>query len=64
MLAFAPRKQSERVNYDEISQSLLEKAKPEIANIIEAYKELEELNDKEVKEKLLPLLQKYISNPI
>ena len=52
------------INLDEISQSLIERAKPEITNLIEAYKELKKYNDKEVKEKLLPLLQKYISNPI
>jgi len=63
-LAYALRRQSETVNFDELSTSLIEKAKPEIAKVIEAYKELKELNDKEVKEKLLPLLQKYISNPI
>jgi len=64
MLAYALRKQSESVNFDEISQSLIEKVKPEIANLVEAYKELKKQNDEEVKEKLLPLLQKYISNPI
>jgi hypothetical protein len=64
ILAYALRKQSENVNFDEISQSLLEKAKPEIANLLEAYKELKKQNDEEVKLKLLPLLQKYISNPI
>ena len=63
-LAYALRKQSEIVNFDEVSQSLIEKAKPEIVNLIQAYKELKKQNDKEVKEKLLPLLQKYISNPI
>ena len=61
---FVIKGQSATINFDEIFHSLLEKAKPEIAKVIEAYKELKELNDKEVKEKLLPLLQKYISNPI
>ena len=56
--------QSEIVDFDEISQSLIEKAKPEIAHLIETYKELKKENDREVKEKLLPLLQKYISKPI
>jgi len=63
-LKYVIERQSEIINFDEISQSLIEKAKPEIANLIEAYKELKKQNDKEVKEKLLPLLQKYISNPI
>lgn len=61
---WAVRGQSEIINFDEISQLLLEKAKPEIANLIEAYKELKKQHGKEVKEKLLPLLRKYISNPI
>ena len=56
--------QSEIINFDEFSQSLIEKAKPEIAILMQAYKELKEQDDKEVKEKLLPLLQEYISNPI
>jgi len=58
------RRQSEIINFDEVSQSLIEKAKPEIANLIDVYKELKKQNDLEVKEKLLPLLQKYISNPV
>jgi len=58
------RGQQTVMDYDEISQSLIEKAKPEVAKLIETYKELKEQNDKEVKAKLLPLLQKYISNPI
>ena len=57
------KEQHKRINFDEISQSLIEKAKPEIVNLKEAYKELKKQNDK-AKEKLLPLLQKYISNPI
>ena len=52
------------IDFDEFSQSLIEKAKPEIANLIEKYKELKKQNDREVKKKLLPLLQKYISKPI
>lgn len=62
--AYVIKRQSETINFDEISQSLIEKAKPEITNFLEAYKELKKQNDKEVKEKILPLLQKYISNPI
>lgn len=58
------RRQSEIINFGEISQSLLEKTKPEIASLLEAYKELKKQNDTEVKERLLPLSQKYISNPI
>jgi len=50
--------------FDVTSQSLIEKAKPEIANLIEKFKELKKQNDGEVKEKLLPLLRKYISKPI
>jgi len=62
--SYVIREQQKEINFHEISQSLIEKAKPEIASLIEAYKELKKQNDKEVKKKLLPLLQKYISNPI
>jgi hypothetical protein len=61
---FVIKGQTTNINFDEVSNSLIEKAKPDVTNVIEAYKELKELTDKEVKEKLLPLLQKYISNPI
>ena len=56
--------QQTTIDYDGISQSLIEKAKPEVAKLIEMYKELKEQNDTEVKKKLLPLLQKYISKPV
>jgi hypothetical protein len=58
------RGQQTIINFDEISQSLIEKANPEIANLLEAYKKLKNQNDKEVKGKLLSLLRKYISSPI
>lgn len=58
------RGQQTAINFDAIAQSLIEKAKPEIAILIKAHKELKKENDKEVRGKLLPLLQKYISNPI
>jgi len=48
----------------EISQTLIENTKPHIASLKKMFKELKMQNDKEVKAKLLPLLQKYISNPI
>lgn len=63
-LAFVIKRQSVVINSEEISQSLIEKVKPETESIINIYKELKEQNDKEVKDKLLPLLQKYISKPI
>lgn len=62
--SFVNRGQAKVINYDEIYQALMDKAKPEIANIVDRYKELKKQNDNEVKERLLPLLQKYISNPI
>lgn len=58
------KRQSAVINFDEISHSLIEKAKPEIAKMKEKFRELKKQNDKEVKGKLLPLLRKYISNPI
>ena len=56
--------QSKAINYDEVFQALMDKAKLEIANIVDKHKELKKQNDNEVRGKLLPLLKKYISNPI
>lgn len=61
---FVIRGQAKVINYNEISQALIDKAKPEIANIVDRYKKLKKQNDNEVKERSLPLLKKYISNPI
>jgi len=61
---FVIKGQSKVINFDEIFQALMDKSKLEIANIVEKHKELKNQNDNEVKEKLLPLLKKYISNPI
>lgn len=61
---FVIKGQAKAVNLGEISQALLDKAKPEIAKIVELHKELKKQNDNKVKERLLPLLKKYISNPI
>jgi len=58
------REQQKEINLHEILQSLIDKAKPEIANLIRVWKELKKQNDIEVKEKLLPLLEKIISYPI
>jgi len=58
------RGQTEVIDYDKISQSLIEKAKPEAKTLVGKFKRLKKQNDEEVREKLLPLLQKYISNPI
>ncbi len=52
------------INYDEIFKALMDKAKPEIANIVDKHKKLKKQNDNEVRGKLLPLLKKYISKPI
>lgn len=60
---FVIRGQRKEISFDEISQSLMEKAKPQTANLKEAYTKLKKQNDEEVK-KLLSLLQEYISNPI
>lgn len=62
--SFVNRGQAKVINYNEISQTLLDKTKPEISKIVGKHKELKKQNDSEVKEKLLPLLKKYISNPI
>lgn len=43
---------------------ILEKAKPEATCLVDKFKKLKKMNDREVKGKLLPLLQKHISNPI
>jgi hypothetical protein len=48
---------------DKLVQSLMEKARPEIAKILEAYSELKKQSE-EVRLNLLPLLQKYINNPV
>lgn len=67
-LGYQPQADYERartyVNYDKVSKSLLEKTKPEIARILEVYLELKKQTDKKIKLELLPLLHKYISNPI
>lgn len=47
-----------------ISQTLIQEAEPEVNKILTLWKELHELNKREVDGKLFPLLQKYISNPI
>ena len=49
---------------EKISNYLIQLARPEIEKILEIYMELKEQNDKIVKDELLPLLQKYITNPI
>jgi len=56
--------QTKIINYSEISQAILDKAKPEVAKILDKHKKLKKQNDIEVVGKLLPLLKKYISNPI
>lgn len=62
--AYFIRRESEEINFDELSQSLIETAKSETMDFLERYKELKKQNDEEVKGKLLILLQKYISNPV
>jgi len=52
------------IDHKKITKSLIEKAKPTIEEILKAYNYAKEQNDKETKGKILPLLQKYISNPI
>ena len=61
---FVIKGQTKVINYNEIYQALVDIAKPEIANIVDKHKELKKQNDNEVRGKLLPLLKKYISNPI
>ena len=51
-------------DFEKISNCLIQSAKPEIEKILEIYMELKQQNDKIVKDELLPLLQKYITNPI
>ena len=61
---FLIRGQTKAIDYDEVYQTFMKIAKPEIAKIVDKHKELKKQNDNEVKERLLPLLKKYISNPI
>jgi len=62
-ISYAIRKR-EAIDSESIIESLIKLAKPTIENILRVYRDLKEQNDKEIKAKLLPLLQKYISNPI
>jgi len=52
------------IDYKKITESLIEKAKPTIMDMLKVYAYLKEQNDTEIKGRLLPLLQKYISNPV
>jgi len=61
---FVIRGQTEGINYEGISQKTLEKAKSEAKYLVDKFKKLKKEYDSEVKSKLLPLLQKYISNPV
>jgi hypothetical protein len=61
---FIISRQPEVIDYDELSQSLIEKAKPKSSKVVSAYEKLKKQVDEEVKLKLFPLLRKYISNPI
>lgn len=61
---FVIERERQEISFEEISQTLIEKAKPHIASLKKMFKELKMHNDKEVKAELLPLLQKYISNPV
>ena len=47
----------------QIVDSLFEKIKPKSKTLVDTFKELKKQNDEEL-EKILPLLQRYISNPI
>jgi len=52
------------VDFQSVTKSLVELATPTVENILKVYAYLKEQNDVEIKERLLPLLQKYISNPV
>jgi hypothetical protein len=52
------------IDYQKITESLIEKANPTIEDMLKVYAYLKEQNDTEIKRRLLPLFQKYISNPI
>ncbi len=47
----------------QLANSLFEKVKPESKTLVDIFKELKKQNDERL-ERILPLLQKYISNPI
>jgi hypothetical protein len=47
----------------QVVNSLFEEIKPESKTLVDTFKELKKQNDEEL-EKILPLLQRYISNPI
>jgi len=57
-------KRREVIDSESIAESLIKLAEPTIENMLRLYRYLKEQNDKEVKKKLLPLLQKYMSSPI
>ena len=56
--------QNQVIGFDEISKFLIEKAEPRVKKVIATYRELKKQTDREVRQKLLPLIQEYISNPI
>jgi len=62
--ALGIEKEIEEIDYEGISQKILEKAKSEAKYLVDKFKKLKREYDSEVKDKLLPLLQKYISNPV
>ncbi len=57
-------RQLEYPDLEEISQSLIDMTKPKTTHFIQEHNKLRDLANEEVKLKLLPLLQKYISSPI
>ena len=54
----------ENIDYNKVFNKLLKTAQSEIARILELYTELQKQINEKVKRELLPLLRKYISNPI
>lgn len=51
-------------DFDKVTESLVELAKPKIESILKVYAFLKEQNDTEIKGKIIPLLNKYIGNPV
>jgi len=52
------------IDFQSVTESLVELAKPKIESILKVYTFLKEQNDTEIKRKMIPLLNKYIGNPV
>jgi len=51
-------------DFEKIAQVLIEMTKPKTTNFIEKYEKLKILSEEEIRAKILPMIQRYISCPI